>query len=121
MAKEKIEILDNDKNDKKKKDAELANQTEIAFMNEEAQAIRDEHSELIKTKRIIDKVALAPPEKVNQEVCELLCNYRGIILASNYNFLLCIKKNYEPFFSFVQDILEILPEIPVSTMMPSNL
>ena len=95
LAKE-IEAKDM-KDEKKKKEQELEKEREVelAFLKEEESEIRQENNEQIKTKRLIDNVFAATDDKVNEEVCILLSNYRG---KFNLNIEIYINKNNVFFF-----------------------
>ena len=79
LAKEEVErnkLVEKEKNDA---EIEQQRQEEVAFLSEEQKAIQKEQADQTATKRIIDKMMVAPPHKVNNVVCELLANFKGNI------------------------------------------
>lgn len=74
--------------EKTEKEAESLKKQEDAFLEQEKEAVRIEHNDQMQTKRLIDKMMLAPHSKQNGTICELLSNYKGIFLQKkNFTFL----------------------------------
>lgn len=72
---EKTKKKDEENNEKQRV---IAKEVEDAFLEEEKKTIQEERNDQIRTKRLVDKMMTAPPHTVNDEVCQLLANYKGI-------------------------------------------
>lgn len=75
MSKELCEKNAAQENTDKTKEQDIEN----AFLNNEKKEIQKERNDQLRTKRLIDSMMLAPPQNLNNEVCNLLSNFKGII------------------------------------------
>ena len=66
--------------EKKKKEMEAIKNQEDAFLTQEAEAMKKEQNDQMKTKRLIDNMMCTNAGHSNEEICQLLSNYKGIIL-----------------------------------------
>lgn len=88
--------------EKKKQDEDEQKRQEDFFLEAERKACAKEHNDQIKTKRLIDNMMTARPERLQNETCELLANYRGCIIENKFFFVSFIFNS----FSLKKDILE---------------
>lgn len=77
LAKETIEKKTLVEKEMNENQARLDKDIELAFLNQEQEAIEKEHADQMVTKRIIDKMMTATPDEFINEVCVLLSNYKG--------------------------------------------
>lgn len=71
-AKKMMEI-----NSRNKNELEVQQREEEAFVEAEKEEIRKENNEIVKTKRIVDRMMTAAPAHLSNEICLLLSNYKG--------------------------------------------
>lgn len=79
-----------EKKKRERDEIEKNQREEQAFLESENNEIERENNEQLKTKRIIDKMVASTPNRMMNEMCELLANYKGILQMyfATYIFLI---------------------------------